>query len=177
MNQYNRIRIDVISHQAHINSRAKTLTYPMNQINSALKDLQDELIILNWDEEYMPSKIVDNDFFCCSEYNVLITFYNEFHIIESRVSNAEMLFEIFPSEHDAVQAFEEKLEEIDSFVKSFGKNDSIKDLLLFVNHKIYIGFDHDPHEVINDTKLVNTYMISENEGNLSITKAFKGEEL
>lgn len=176
MSQYNKIRIDVISHQEHINSRAKTLNYPMNQINSALKDLQDELMILNWEED-MPKKIEDNDFFCCSEYNVIITFYNEYHIVESRVSNAEMLFEIFPSEHDAEQAFEEKLEEIDSFVKSFGKNDSIKDLLLFVNQKIYIGFEHDPHEFMSDTKLVNTYIISENEGNLSITKAFKEGEL
>lgn len=176
MSQYNRIRIDVISHQEHINSRAKTLTYPMNQINSALKDLQDELIILNWEED-MPKKIEDHDFFCCSEYNVIITFYNEYHIVESRVSNAEMLFEIFPSEHDAVQAFEEKLQEIDSFVKSFGKNDSLKDLLLFVNQKIYIGFEHDPLEFMSDTILVNTYIISENEENLSITKAFKEEEL
>lgn len=176
MSQYNRIRIDVISHQEHINSRAKTLTYPMNQINSALKDLQDELMILNWEED-MPKKIEDNDFFCCSEYNVIITFYNEYHIVESRVSNAEMLFEIFPSEHVALQAFEEKLEEIDSFVKLFGKNDSIRDLLLFVNQKIYIGFEHDPIEFMSDTILVNTYIISENDGNLSITKAFKEEEL
>jgi hypothetical protein len=165
MEKFNRIQIKVQGQQEHINARNKIYLYQINNQESALRDLQDILQILQFDGDF-PKKIIDGDFYLVSDYVVTILFYNEYHIVTFQGKN-DFDVQQFSDIYDAENYYEKYQDLINDYCDRMEELNAVKDIYMYVNLRHFKSLNPmQCDESILQSQLVKRFLVYEDQGDL-----------